>query len=440
MESLHGYNRTEMPLEVWGGIECTCNRVGDDYFDQIELSGHSTRRDDFERFAELGITTLRVGVLWERYERHGCWDWHDERLEAIRRAGIRPIAGLVHHGSGPRHTSLLDPEFPDKLAAYAASVAEKYPWIDAYTPVNEPNTTARFSGMYGVWYPHHQSRKSYLFALLNQLKATVKSMEAVRRVRPEARLIQTDDLGTVTGTPELRSTWELLNLRQWLPFDLLCGRVDRNHPMFWYMREEGIPERDILWFMDHPCPPDVVGANYYVTSDRYIDHRVDLYSPNLMSSEGPFVDVEAVRIRDGGIAGFGSILREAWDRYRIPVALTEVHLGCDVHEQIRWLTAAWQSAVEARQDGVNCVALTLWALLGSFYWNQLVTTANGHYEPGVFDVSSGELVETELGQVVRQIAAGNDPCHEALDRCGWWEHDSRACFPPIAEAEEEVAA
>jgi dTDP-4-dehydrorhamnose reductase len=360
-------------------------------------------------------------------------------MDAIRRAGIRPIAGLVHHGSGPRHTGLLDPAFPEKLASYAEALAERYPWIDAYTPVNEPNTTARFSGMYGVWYPHHHSRRSYLLALLNQLRATVLSMEAVRRVRPDAQLIQIDDLGSVTGTPELQSTWELLNLRQWLPFDLLCGRVDRHHPMFWYMRREGIAEKEIFWFTEHRCPPTVVGANYYVTSDRYLDHRLELYPSHLRSSEGPFVDVEAVRIRESGIGGFASVLREAWHRYRIPVAVTEVHLGCEIEEQIRWVAAAWQGAMEARQDGVNCLAVTLWALLGSFYWNQLVTSANGHYEPGVFDISSGEPVETDLAKIVRQMAAGDDPAHDALDCCGWWEDDSRVCFPSIAE-DEEVAA
>ncbi len=427
-----------MPLELWGGVECTCNRVGNDYFDQLEFSGHCSRPDDLDWFAQLGIRTLRTGILWERHEERG-WACHDAQVEAIRRAGIRPIAGLLHHGSGPRHTNLLDPAFPEKLASYAEAVAERYPWVNAYTPVNEPNTTARFSGMYGFWYPHHHSRRSYLLALLNQLKATVLSMEAVRRVRPDAQLIQTDDLGSVTGTPALQSTWELLNLRQWLPFDLLCGHVDRQHPMFSYMRTAGITEKEIFWFMEHPCPPTVIGANYYVTSDRFLDHRVDLYPSGLMSSEGPFVDVEAVRIRESGIAGFGSVLRQAWDRYRIPVAITEVHLGCDIEEQIRWIASAWRSAVEARRDGVSCVAVTVWALLGSFYWNQLVTRANGHYEPGVFDVSSGEPVETELANIVRQIARGDDPTHDALDSCGWWEDDSRVCFPSVAE-DEEVAA
>jgi dTDP-4-dehydrorhamnose reductase len=435
-----GNQGTHEPLEIWAGVECTCNRVGDRYFDQMEFSGHAAREGDFEKIAELGIKRLRFGTLWERYTTHGSWAWTDRALRAVQAAGMRPIAGLMHHGSGPMHTSLLDPEFPEQLAQYAEQVAARYPWIDSYTPVNEPNTTARFSGQYGVWYPHERSRRCYLRALLNQVKATVLSMEAIRRVRPDAQLVQTDDLGSVSGTEHLRPVWEMLNLRQWLPFDLLSGAVDRHHPMFGYMRAEGIPEREILWFLDHPCPPDVVGINYYVTSDRYIDERIGLYSPDLISSEGPFVDVEAVRVREAGIRGFGAVLAEAWDRYRIPVAVTEVHLGCDPDEQIRWLVNAWRDATDARQGGVDCVGLTVWALLGSFYWNQLVTRENGHYEPGVFDLRSGQPQPTELAAVVRDLTRGQAPCHPALSGRGWWEHDSRICFPSVEAEEEEVAA
>src|SRR5665213_2950674 len=226
------------PIELWGGVEYTYNRVRDIYFDQMALSGHAQRLDDYDRIATLGIRTLRMGLLWERHEAAGgCWNWADERMRRLQELGIRPIVGLVHHGSGPKHTSLVDPQFSEKLAAYAEQVANRYPWIDAYTPVNEPNTTARFSALYGIWYPHHQSRLSYLRALLHQMKATVLSMRAIRRVRPDAKLVQTEDVGRVTGTDELEPIWEVLNLRQWLTFDLLSGCVDRHHPMFTYMQD-----------------------------------------------------------------------------------------------------------------------------------------------------------------------------------------------------------
>ena len=39
------------------------------------------------------------------------WRWTDGRLERIRSLGMRPIAGLLHHGSGPRYTNLLESGF-----------------------------------------------------------------------------------------------------------------------------------------------------------------------------------------------------------------------------------------------------------------------------------------------------------------------------------------
>lgn len=425
-------------LELWGGAEYTCNRVADHYFDQMELSGHATRLSDLDLFAELGLRTLRTGLLWERHEREPNWRWSDQRLDRMRELGLRPIASLVHHGSGPHHTSLLDPEFPQKLARYAREVAERYPWLDAYTPVNEPHTTARFSGMYGLWYPHHRSQRSCLRALLNQLKGIVLSTHAIREVNPEALLIQTDDVGNICGTESLRPVWETLNACQWLPYDLLCGRVGREHILFEYLRNAGILEHEIFWFAENPCPPDVLGINYYATSDRFLDHRLHRYPENRRSAEGPFVDIEAVRIHPEHI-GVERLLLEAWRRYQIPLAVTEVHLGGPVDEQIRWVAETWHAIQRARSRGADCVAMTIWALLGSFYWNQLVTCENGHYEPGVFDVSRGEPQPTALAETVAQLARGEAPDHPALEDPGWWRHETRFCFP-FCEEEEEVAA
>ena len=53
------------------------------------------------------------------HSRRPDWRWTDARLADLRALGIAPIAGLVHHGSGPRYTTLLDPDFPEQLAAYA---------------------------------------------------------------------------------------------------------------------------------------------------------------------------------------------------------------------------------------------------------------------------------------------------------------------------------
>src|SRR3954467_7814984 len=94
------------PLEWWAGVECTANRVGDAYIDQLEASGHAHRLEDLDLFARLGIYTLRYPLLWERTKPDARADadgsWADARLGYLRALRIRPIVGLVHHGSGPR--------------------------------------------------------------------------------------------------------------------------------------------------------------------------------------------------------------------------------------------------------------------------------------------------------------------------------------------------
>ena len=128
----------DAPLELWGGIECTVNRVGDTYFDQVRKSGHHVRHEDIASFATIGFRAMRYPVLWERVAPNGVaradWAWTDERLALLSAANIRPIATLLHHGSGPRSTNLLDPAFPEKFAEYAAAVAARYPWLRDYTP------------------------------------------------------------------------------------------------------------------------------------------------------------------------------------------------------------------------------------------------------------------------------------------------------------------
>src|SRR5690349_7435708 len=105
LEDVTGSQGSMLPVELWGGHECTVNRVGDAFFDQTVRSGHQARIDDLDRFAALGVKALRYPVLWERVapERPGTFDWRwtDGRLARLRDLGVRPIAGLLHHGSGP---------------------------------------------------------------------------------------------------------------------------------------------------------------------------------------------------------------------------------------------------------------------------------------------------------------------------------------------------
>lgn len=423
--------------ELWGGVECTVNRVGDEYFDQFEASGHDSRIEDLETFARLGIKAMRYPVLWERTLpkdsidiEKADWTWADARLAKLRELNIRPIVGLVHHGSGPRPTSLVDEAFPEHLARYAAAVARRYPWVDSYTPINEPLTTARFSGLYGHWYPHAHDALTFARALLIQCRATVLAIRAIREINPHAQLIQTEDLGKTWSTPVLSYQAAFENERRWVTFDLLCGELDRHRPVWDYLRWLGIPERDLAWFVENPSPPDIIGLNYYLTSERFLDNRTENHPEHARGGNHrhAYADTEAVRVRAGGLAGARSLLAEAWERFRRPLAITEVHNGCTREEQMRWFVEVWRGAQSLRAEAVDVRAVTAWSLLGAYDWNSLLTRREGHYEPGVFDLRAPAPRPTALATVISEIASGAEPSHPVLAAPGWWRRPSRFIF------------
>lgn len=439
-------NRSALPLELWAGVECTVNRVGDSYSDQLERTGHAFRPNDLKLIAELGVRTIRYPLLWERTAPDrpdvADWSWSDERMENLRRHGLNPIVGLVHHGSGPRYTNLLDAEFPQKLANYAARVAERYPWVTDYTPVNEPLTTARFSCLYGHWYPHKRDPLAFARAMLTQSRAIVLSMRAIREVNPDARLIQTEDLGKAFSTHTLQYQAEFENERRWLTFDLLTGRLGPDTPMWDYFTWLGVAERELEWFQENPAFPDLLGVNHYITSERFLDERVTRYPTSFHGGNGRHVyaDVEAVRVCAEGVAGPKAILREVWERYGLPIAITEVHLGCTREEQLRWLNEVWTAANEVREDGVDVRAVTAWAAFGAYDWNTLLTSNKGVYEPGIFDLQAPLPRPTALAHAISRIASGEALDHPALDTPGWWHRLERLCYPPVTRRASRVSS
>lgn len=428
--------RKENRIEIWGGIEGTINRVGNEYHDQSEYSGHYTREGDIDLVASLGIRMLRYPVLWEKHQPQKDtvidWSFADKNLTRLKQLNVEPIAGLVHHGSGPRFVNFFDGSFEEGVAHYAGLVAERFPWLEYYTPINEPLTTARFCGLYGHWYPHLKDSLSFYRILLSECRATVMAMKAIREINPHAKLIQTEDLSKAYSTPFLQGQADLENKRRWLSYDLLCGKVTDRHPLWDYLVNHiGLHENELNYFTENTCIPDVCGFNYYVTSERYLDEDLSKYPACYHGGNGMhrYADVEIVRVPPIDGSGPAALIREAYEHVQLPIAITECHLHCTREEQMRWFHDMWQITNKLKADGVDVRALTAWAIFGLHGWSNLVREPWGAYEPGVFNIRTGHPKPTALARLIQVLARNQVYHHPVLTTDGWWKRDTRILYP-----------
>lgn len=388
-----------LPFEVWASPEPTVARIdARTTRDQLDETGHAARAHDLDLLASLGVRATRYPVLWERCapDSSSVPDvrWARERLEHLRTLGIEPIVTLLHHGSGPYDTSLVDPTFPERFARYAGAIAAAFPWVKRWTPINEPLTTARFSTLYGHWYPNTVSDVPFGAAITNEALAMQLGMAAIRAHVPDATFVLTEDLQSFsTDAAALRSYVAHKRERMYLAVDLVSGRVSPGHPLFAYLRERARVAPDVLARLRHgACAPDLIAWNYYPNSERVL--RVD--------ADGRTCNEAACDVRP--ISPL-PLLRAAYERLRTPFGLGEVHAHGDDELRADWLRARTRDLCALANDGLPVRALGAWAAFGSVDWRSLLTRREGAREDGVFTFAGpGETPqETAVSREVRAM-------------------------------------
>jgi dTDP-4-dehydrorhamnose reductase len=101
---------------------------------------------------------------------------------------------------------------------------------------------------------------------------------------------------------------------------------------------------------------------------------------------------------------------------------------------MRWLHEAWTAARAVRAGGADVRAVTVWALLGSYDWDSLLTRDAGRYEPGAFDVRAPEPRPTALAGMMAELASTGTATHPVLDTPGWWRRPERYGYRRVGRA------
>jgi dTDP-4-dehydrorhamnose reductase len=422
--------------QVWAGPECARVDVHGRTVDQLALTGVDERPELFDLLGDLGVSAARVPALWERVERrHGRYDWRvtDEVLGRLQERGIEPVVGLVHHGFGPAwaRADLTTRRFPDwsaRFADYAAAAARRYPWVRWWLPVNEPLTTARMTGLYGLWWPHRRTAADFVRLLAAMCLGVRDAREAIRGVNPDARLIVNDDVGVTRSTPAVADQAAFDNARRWLGWDLILGRLDAGHELAGWLEHFPDARRAIRSLRDRPARIDALGVDHYVTSDRFLDDRLELYPEDRHGGNGQisYADVELVRVLGSDDGGFDLAIDETYGRYGLPIVLAEVGLVGHALDEVAWWREAWGAAVDARARGIPVEAVTAWAAFGATDWDSLLTLSHGRYVPGLWDARSEPPRPRPVARSVAAAARRN----RARGRwVGWWRRDDAVLYP-----------
>jgi dTDP-4-dehydrorhamnose reductase len=405
-------------FEIWASPEPTVARIdAATWRDQLVETGHEARETDIALLAGLGVAASRYPVLWEKHAQRDPeridFSWARRRLEGLRERGVEPVVTLLHHGSGPAYTSLVDPQFPALFARYAGAVARAFPWVRRWTPINEPLTTARFSTLYGHWYPNgRDDHAAFGRALTNEALAMLLGMEAIRVHAPGAQFVVTEDLQSFTSLdPATDAFVAHKRERSFLSIELVMGRVVPGHALYAYLTQRcGIEPSRLRAIAERACAPDLIGWNYYPNSERTLDLDAHGAIRNRPTREFPGREISP-----------RPLLAAAYERLGLPFGLSEVHVNASVEGRVRWLAQRYCDLAALERAGLPVRMLGSWAVFGMVDWDSLLTRHEGYREDGAFTFASeGQTPQpTALADAVRRLAHG-----EGLEPQGpaqWWE-------------------
>ena len=343
--------------------------------DQMEECGHYARwREDFDAVQELGIHYLRYGPpLHRTFLGPGKYDWEfaDVTFAELKRRDIIPIVDLCHFGVPDWIGNFQNPDFPTLFADYAAAFAERFPWVQLYTPVNEMFICATFSAKYGWWNEQLRSDRGFVTALKHVVKANVLGMLAILNRRADAIFIQSESSEYFhADSPSAIHIAEHMNSRRFLSLDLNYGRrVDSS--MFEYLLDNGMTEDEYHFFLHNRLKQHcILGNDYYRTNE----HRV-------------FEDGHTTS--SGEVFGYTEITRQYYDRYMLPVMHTETNLveGPVGDESVQWLWKEWANVLRLRNVGIPTVGFTWYSLTDQIDWDTALREKNGHVNAlGLYDL------------------------------------------------------
>ncbi|MCY7436885.1 glycoside hydrolase family 1 protein [Bacillus pumilus] len=314
-------------------------------------------KEDVKMFAEMGLKAYRFSIAWTRIIPNGDGEINQKGIEfyhslidELRRYDIEPIVTMYHFdlphalqvkGGWSNRATV------DAFERYAEVLFQEYgEKVNYWLTINEQNMMILHGSALGTLDPNLKNPKKELYQQNHHmLVAQAKAMTLCHQMLPEAKIGPAPNIALIyPASPKPEDVLAAANynaIRNWLYLDMaVFGRY--NNLAWAYMKEKDIlpvieeGDMDIL----KSAKPDFIAFNYYTsqTVEASKGDGKDEFArggdQHLKSGEdgvykggnNPFLSKNAFGWEIDPV-GFRSTMREIYDRYQLPLIITENGLG-----------------------------------------------------------------------------------------------------------------
>ncbi len=379
--------------------------------DFMSASDHYHRyKEDVKLFAEMGLKAYRFSIAWTRIIPEGTGtvnekgiQFYENLINELLRYNIKPIVTIYHFDLPyglEKKGGWLNRETIDAFVQYAAVLFERFgDRVKYWLTINEQNVMITTPMAVGVE-QNPPTRKVLYQKNHNMLIAQARVMKLCHEMLPDSKIGPAPNITAVypkTCRPEdmiAAENWEAL--RCWLYLD--AAVFGEYNSLVWsYLCDRGynpeILEGDLEILKS--AKPDFISMNYYATStvSKSLNRDDDVKARNgdqqmSIGEQGVFRAEENEYLGKTPFGwtmdpvGFRVTLRKIYDRYHLPIMVSENGLGQreeleengEVNDEARiiYLTEHIQQMQMAITDGVDLFAYCPWSAL------DLVSTHQGY--------------------------------------------------------------
>lgn len=375
--------------------------------------------EDVEWMQRLGVNAYRMGIEWSRLQSAPGAPLNEKELaryidllDRLKAAGIKPMV-VLHHFSNPLWiTSEGGWTNPKTIGAFVDYVTKLVPLlrdrVTLWNTFNEPDTYASLGYLLGGFPPCHKADWiGFRKVIRNMAQAHLEACRVIRKTGSNGKPAEVG----------IAKNWTLFEPYQ--SFALW----DRTYAAVTHWAFNEFVLNAFLGEGRHEAST-FLGLNYYGrVRVRNFKPLVPVSgaTPQELGSLGVTCDDMVERYP----AGFGRVLRDLHQRFRLPLHITEHgSASSDLDFRIRDLKAHLQQLRHAMDEGVDVRGFFYWSLLDNFEWHLGYTKKFGLLSVD-FDDDALPRRMTRLGEFYRDVCTGSDA--QQLQGASAFSRSDRAC-------------